>query len=78
VSERRHHSPPSIQDALQLDRVLLLGILGPLVVLAAERATAAPAGDTGHGHHHLRWYSGLPLLAWLVVLAAAAYPALNA
>jgi len=55
--------------------VLLLGVLGPLVVLAADWATAPPMGETGRGHHHLRWYSALPLLAWLVVLAAAAYPA---
>jgi hypothetical protein len=35
-------------------------------------------GETGRGHHHLRWYSGLPLLAWLVALVAAAYPAFAA
>lgn len=58
--------------------VLLLGVLGPIVVLAADWATAAPSGETGRGHHHIRWYSGLPLLAWLLVLAAAAYPAFNA
>lgn len=57
--------------------VVFMGVFGILVVLAADWATTAPAGETGHAHHHLRWYSGLPLLAWLVVLAAVAYPTLN-
>jgi len=57
--------------------VLALGILGPLLVLAADWATSPPAGETGRGHHHLRWYSPLPLLAWLLAMGLAAYPALN-
>ena len=57
--------------------VLFLGLFGPLVVLSADWLTAAPAGEEGRRHHHLRWYSPLPLLAWLVALAAAAYPVLN-
>jgi hypothetical protein len=57
--------------------VLLLGVLGLLVVLGADWATSAPVGETGRGHHHLRWYSPLPLLAWLAALAVAAYPALT-
>ena len=58
--------------------VLALGVLGPFLVLAADWLTAAPAGETGHRHHHLRWYSGLPLLAWLAAMALAAYPAFAA
>ena len=57
--------------------VVLLGVLGPLVVLGADWFTAAPEGEEGRRHHHLRWYSPLPLLAWLAALAFAAYPALN-
>jgi hypothetical protein len=56
--------------------VLVLGLLGPLVVLCADWFTAAPLGETGHRHHHLRWYSPLPLLVWLVAIGAAAYPGL--
>jgi hypothetical protein len=58
--------------------VVALGVLGVLVVLAAESFTAAPAGEAGRGHHHLRWYSALPLLAWVLAIGAAAYPAFNA
>ena len=57
--------------------VLLLGILGPLLVLATDWSTAPPVGETGRGHHHLRWYSPLPLLAWLAALAVAAYPVIS-
>jgi hypothetical protein len=35
--------------------ILLLGLFGPLVVLSADWFTAAPLGETGHRHHHLRW-----------------------
>jgi hypothetical protein len=58
--------------------VVFLGVFGVLVVVTAEWATTAPIGETGHAHHHLRWYSGLPLLAWLLVLVVVAYPAFNA
>ena len=52
--------------------VLVLGLLGPLVVLSADWLSAAPFGETGHRHHHLRWYSPLPLLAWLAAVGVAA------
>ena len=48
--------------------VLALGLLGPLVVLAADWFTVAPAGSTGPPHQHLRWYSPLPVLVWLLPL----------
>jgi len=57
--------------------VLVLGVLGPLVVLSADWLTSAPEGEEGRRHHHLRWYSPLPLLAWLLAIGAAAYPILN-
>jgi len=56
--------------------VLALGLTGPLVVLTSDWFTAAPAGGAGNPHHHLRWYSPLPLLAWLLVLVVAVYPGL--
>jgi hypothetical protein len=56
--------------------VLTLGLLGPLVVLAADWCAAAPAGEAGHRHHQLRWYSPLPLLVWLLALAVAVLPGL--
>ncbi|MDQ6919003.1 MAG: hypothetical protein M3Z98_06555 [Candidatus Dormibacteraeota bacterium] len=54
--------------------VLALGLLGPLVVLASEWLTAAPAGHAGYPHRYLRWYSPLPLLVWLLAIGAAVYP----
>lgn len=56
--------------------VLALGVLGPLVVLAADWFTAAPAGGAGQPHQYLRWYSPLPVLVWLLALGAAVYPGL--
>ena len=56
--------------------VLALGLLGPLVVLAADWCTVAPAGGTGLPHRNLRWYSPLPVLVWLLALGAAVYPGL--
>lgn len=53
--------------------VLALGLLGPLVVLSADWAVATPLGQTGHRHHHLSWYSPLPLVGWLAALGAVAY-----
>jgi hypothetical protein len=56
--------------------VIALGLLGPFVVLTSEWFTSAPAGEGGNPHHHLRWYSPLPLLVWLLALGAAVYPGL--
>lgn len=58
--------------------VPVLGVLGLLVVYSSEWFTSAPAGEGGRPHHHLRWYSPLPLLAWLLAVGFAAYPALQA
>jgi hypothetical protein len=52
--------------------VVLLGVGGVAMFLASEWATAAPLGETGRPHHHLRWYAGLPLLAWVGILVLAA------
>ena len=56
--------------------ILVLGVLGPMVVLAADWFTAVPIGETGTRHHHLRWYSPLPLLVWLLAMGLAVYPGL--
>jgi hypothetical protein len=56
--------------------ILALGILGPFVVLSADWFTTASAGESGRVHHHLRWYSPLPLLVWLLALGLAVYPGL--
>lgn len=50
--------------------VLLLGSLAPLVVLSSEWTTGAADGELPGASRPLSWYSPLPLVAWLGLIAA--------